>query len=81
MAKPSSSWTGQRPTCFAPEARRGITVNNIWLNDTTPASLKGNEEAVPDQVPINPPANGAVFRIVEFAPDEEWIGSVDQAAV
>ena len=72
---------GPAPNVFRPEARRGITVNNIWLNDTTPASLTGNEEAVPDQVPINPPASGAVFRIVEFAPDEEWIGTVDQAAV
>lgn len=49
----------------------GLTITNLWVTDNTPADLSNAEDAATRKFGIPPLPNGTVFRIVEFAPENE----------
>jgi len=58
--------------------RPGVTLTNFWLSDGTPAEYDGPTETCTGPFILHPPANGSVFRCVEFAPeDPEVLASLD----
>jgi mannose-6-phosphate isomerase-like protein (cupin superfamily) len=54
-----------------------VEVSELWLTDRTPADNSGSAEPGLEDLPIQPPAGGSIFRIVEFAP----IGDDPRAAI
>ena len=48
--------------------RPGVTLTNLWQCATNPAEYDGAEETVDGPFVLHPPANGNVFRIIEFEP-------------
>ena len=54
-------------------------VTDLWSTRTTPADSTAADVC---KLPIQlaPPANGSVFRVVEFPPDRDWLGRVDTRA-
>jgi mannose-6-phosphate isomerase-like protein (cupin superfamily) len=58
--------------------RPGVSLTNLWQTNTTPAEFDGPEETVDGPLILHPPENGAVFRIVEFEPeDPEVLAGLD----
>lgn len=58
-------------TCILERPNRpGVALTNLWMNETTPAQIDGPVETVDGPLILQPPKNGAVFRIVEFAPED-----------
>ena len=49
--------------------RPGVTLTNFWLTDQTPAEYDGPTETCGGDFVLQPPANGSVFRCVEFLPE------------
>jgi quercetin dioxygenase-like cupin family protein len=49
-------------------------VTELWQTHATPADNSGNDDAAVGAFRLPPPANGSVFRIVEYPPDAERIG-------
>jgi hypothetical protein len=50
--------------------RPGVTLTNFWLTDQTPAEYDGPTETCGGAFVLQPPANGSVFRCVEFQPED-----------
>jgi hypothetical protein len=51
-----------------------FAVTDFWKTSSAPADNGPQTTADPCQLPIQvaPPANGSVFRVVQFPPDKEW---------
>jgi naringenin degradation protein FdeH len=51
-----------------------FAVTEFWKTSATPADNGAGTERDPCQVPMQvaPPANGSVFRVVQFPPDKDW---------
>lgn len=65
----------QRPT------RPGVTLTNLWQHDRMPAPMERHDDPVEGPLVLHPPKNGAVFRIVQFDPeDPDVIAKVDGKA-
>jgi len=61
--------------------RPGVTLTNLWRNERTPAEFGGATETVAGPFVLHPPKGGAVFRIVEFEPeDPEVLKTLDGRA-
>lgn len=61
--------------------RPGVRLTNFWLSDGTPAEYDGPTETCTGDFILHPPANGSVFRCVEFQPeDPEVIKTLDGAS-
>jgi mannose-6-phosphate isomerase-like protein (cupin superfamily) len=54
----------------------GITSTLLWVLDQVPARYAEGKDFAAREIGIAPPANGVVFRVVEFPP----LGQVDAAA-
>ena len=65
---------------FHPKNRPGVEVTNLWITTETPASLADATDRTQEPVALIPPAQGTVFRIVEFSPERDWIGQLDRKA-
>ena len=50
--------------------RPGVTLTNLWRNERTPTEYDGATETVAGPFVLHPPKGGAVFRIVEFEPED-----------
>jgi mannose-6-phosphate isomerase-like protein (cupin superfamily) len=48
----------------------GVDVTDLWLTRATPADNRDATDRAEGDLPIQPPANGTIFRIVEFRPGE-----------
>jgi hypothetical protein len=60
------------------ESFNGLALTDLWVTNGAPADNSGNEDvAAGRQVVLEPPANGTVFRVVEFPPDSAWRGRAD----
>ncbi len=53
--------------------RPGVTLTNFWKSDGTPAEYDGETETCTGPFNLHPPANGSVFRCVEFLPEDPEI--------
>ncbi len=71
---------GPASNLLRPPHRPGVQINNIWRVSESPARLAGNEETTDGRIPLEPPPQGSVFRVIEFPPEKGWIGDVDRAA-
>lgn len=61
--------------------RPGVRLTNFWLSDGTPAEYDGPTETCTGDFILHPPANGSVFRCVEFKPeDPEVLAGLDGRA-
>jgi hypothetical protein len=49
-------------------------VTDIWSTTAAPALNDGHADALSGRIVLAPPANGTVFRVVEFPPDAEYVG-------
>lgn len=50
--------------------RPDFGLTNLWVTDGAPASNGGSADAAARPVVLEPPRNGAIFRVVEFPPDQ-----------
>lgn len=50
--------------------RPGVALTNLWQNDKTPANMETHDDPVTGPLILHPPANGSVFRIVQFDPED-----------
>ncbi len=55
----------------------GLALTDLWRTNGAPADNAGNADAADRPVVLEPPANGTIFRIVEFPPDSAWRGKAD----
>lgn len=63
------------------ESRPGVTLTNLWQNEKTPARMERHDDPVDGPLILHPPKNGAIFRIVQFDPeDPEVLKTLDGAA-
>ncbi len=62
-------------------SRPGVGLTNIWQTDATPAPIDKEGDPVAGDFVLPPPANGTVFRVIEFWPeDPEVMAKLDGAA-
>jgi len=57
--------------------RPGVVINNLWMTDKAPATITNEGDAAADIAGLEPPANGTVFRIIEFPPESTYIDKID----
>lgn len=50
-------------------------VTDLWKTHASPASNTGSEDSCALPITLAPSRQGTVFRIVEFPPDQDYIGS------
>ena len=50
----------------------GLALTDLWETAGAPASNEGDADAAARPVRLEPPANGTIFRVVEFPPDAAW---------
>jgi hypothetical protein len=50
----------------------GLALTDLWETTGAPASNEGHADAAARPVRLEPPANGTIFRVVEFPPDAAW---------
>ena len=50
----------------------GLALTDLWETTAAPASNEGDADAAARPVRLEPPANGTLFRVVEFPPDAAW---------
>ena len=55
----------------------GLALTDLWVTNGSPADNGGDADAADRPVILEPPANGTIFRIVEFPPDSTWRGGAD----
>ncbi len=55
----------------------GLAIINLWVTDSTPADLTNPEDTSTRKVGIPPPPSGTIFRVVEFAPENEITADYD----
>ncbi len=46
----------------------------LWVTDSAPAGFSMDRDAADRQIGIDPPPNGAIFRVVEFTPEKDISG-------
>ena len=59
------------------ESMPGLALTDLWQTNGAPADNSGNADAADRPVVLEPPANGTIFRLVEFPPDSAWRGRAD----
>ena len=59
------------------ESMPGLALTDLWQTDGAPADNTGDADAADRPVVLEPPANGTIFRIVEFPPDGAWRDEAD----
>ena len=58
----------------------GTASTLMWITDKTPTEMAGSKDAADREIGVSPPAQGSVFRIVEFPPDTPeslWVRNED----
>jgi mannose-6-phosphate isomerase-like protein (cupin superfamily) len=70
---------GPSPHVLALPGRGDFALTNLWVTDRSPASNDGNADAAARAIVLEPPANGTIFRVVEFPP-EKSAGAFDRGA-
>jgi mannose-6-phosphate isomerase-like protein (cupin superfamily) len=55
----------------------GNAVTMLWVAGETPVDMSGNQDRASTPVGVPPPANGSIFRIVDFPPYAPGTAPVD----
>jgi mannose-6-phosphate isomerase-like protein (cupin superfamily) len=48
----------------------GLVSTLLWVTDETPADISGVADRAAREIGVPPPANGSVFRVVDFPPEQ-----------
>lgn len=56
---------------LTPPGQPNVRLADVWLSRSVPDSNAGNADTVENSVTLEPPAGGAVFRVLELPPDSE----------
>ena len=67
---------GPTPHVKTSPHRPGVVINNLWATDAMPVATHGSTDPVTDSMKLEPVANGINFRVVEFAPETDYIANV-----
>ncbi len=62
------------PAPMVPE----LAMTNLWVTQQAPANAHGNPDPTDGPMPLAPPRNGTIFRIVEFPPDASFMSKLSQ---
>lgn len=62
-------------------ARPGFAATRLWVTDSSPAKVKGIWETLDSTHTLEPPPRGTVCRVVEFPPENSYIGRITAAEV
>jgi hypothetical protein len=60
---------GPSPHVLTLPGRPDFALTDLWVTDRAPASNAGSADPAKRRMSLEPPANGTIFRIVEFPPD------------
>jgi mannose-6-phosphate isomerase-like protein (cupin superfamily) len=71
---------GPPPQHLTAPTRPGYWQRQVWVMRESPAPINGDPDPTLGFTTLHPPANGNVFRVVEFPPDASFIHNVDAAA-
>ena len=55
----------------------GIRSALFWVTDSTPADISGIADEADREIGVAPPQAGSIFRIVEFPPEKDIDGTLD----
>ena len=55
----------------------GILSALFWVTDSTPADISGVADEADREIGVAPPEMGSIFRIVEFPPEKDIDGTLD----
>ncbi|HEY2530753.1 MAG TPA: cupin domain-containing protein [Xanthobacteraceae bacterium] len=66
---------GPTPHVFSRTPSSAI-VYELWQTTRTPADNRGSHDAIARGHRLLPPANGSVFRVIEYPPDAERIAAI-----
>ena len=76
----------EAPNQFEPPMRDGVHVNNIWRVREHSHVLEAGDglsalETAPagERIPLAPPTDGSVFRVISFSPEADWIEKVERS--
>lgn len=72
---------GDATNIVRPALRPDVAIHNLWRLDSAPAQVFGPEETTHGAIGLLPPANGSIFRVIEFPPEKGWIDELDADAV
>ncbi|HZP37096.1 MAG TPA: cupin domain-containing protein [Methylomirabilota bacterium] len=70
---------GPSPHVLTLPGRPDFALTDLWVTDRAPASNAGSADPAKRRMSLEPPANGTIFRVVEFPPDAAG-GGFDRAA-
>lgn len=59
----------------------GNAITMLWITHETPADVGGSADRAAVKIGVPPPANGSIFRIVDFPPTKPGTGHVDHDAI
>ncbi|MCY4668926.1 MAG: cupin domain-containing protein, partial [Rhodococcus sp.] len=62
------------------ETTKGAAVSNFWLHSGKPNNSSNYQDPVAPPVPLEPPVDGSVFRIIELPADPDAIPYVHRTA-
>jgi quercetin dioxygenase-like cupin family protein len=71
---------GASPHVLTLPGRPDFALTDLWVSDRAPASNAGSADPAKRRMALEPPANGTIFRVVEFPPDAAAGGGFDRAA-
>lgn len=72
---------GPSPDVRLDPARPGFAATRLWVTDSSPAKVKGIRETLDYRHTIEPPPGGTICRVMEFPPEESYIGKITAAEV
>jgi uncharacterized cupin superfamily protein len=72
---------GPSPDVRLDPARPGFALTRLWVQDATPARVKGVRETLHLPHTLEPPPQGSVCRAVEYPPEAGYIGRITPADV
>jgi uncharacterized cupin superfamily protein len=72
---------GPSPDVRLDSARPGFALTRLWVQDATPARVKGIRETLHLPHTLEPPRNGSVCSAVEYPPEAGYIGKITSADV
>lgn len=67
-----------RATHVYQRTAESVKIIELWETGSSPASNEGESDPVERPLRLEPPANGSIFRILEFLPETQQQGTIAQ---
>lgn len=74
---------GNAGNVFLPPHRDGVIITNLWRTESMPVAVPMEDEDpvdLPGDLPLIPPKNGSVFRIIKYPPDATYMHKITREA-